>query len=101
MLQYVESFYKVKKIVSSKFDQKHKSCFYSHQEPIRDWRIPIKGLQNWFEHITVTKKREDISNLLIEKIREYDPKNLPLPKLDFPTKDGENSTAYISRECVF
>uniref|UniRef100_A0A336LNT8 CSON009158 protein n=1 Tax=Culicoides sonorensis TaxID=179676 RepID=A0A336LNT8_CULSO len=67
LLQYVEEFY---------------------ANPIKDWRIPIKGLQNWFDSITVTKKREDISNLLEKLIEKYEPANLPLPKLEFPTKDG-------------
>ncbi|XP_063701082.1 uncharacterized protein LOC134831309 [Culicoides brevitarsis] len=67
LLQYVEEFY---------------------ANPIKDWRLPIKGLQNWFDALTVTKKREDISKLLEELIQKHEPQNLPLPILEFPTKDG-------------
>lgn len=59
------------------------------QNPIKDWRLPIKGLQNWFDALTVTKKREDISKLLEDLISVYEPSNLPLPQIEFPTKDGK------------
>uniref|UniRef100_W4VR71 Putative sentrin/sumo-specific protease senp7 n=1 Tax=Corethrella appendiculata TaxID=1370023 RepID=W4VR71_9DIPT len=58
-------------------------------DPIRDYHIPIKHLQDWFETITVTKKREDISNLLKDLIKEYDKTVLPLPDIKFPTLNGK------------
>lgn len=57
-------------------------------DPIKDYRIPIK-LQDWFDTITVTKKREDISNLLKELIRKHNPDVLPLPEIKFPTLNGK------------
>ncbi|KAL1378285.1 hypothetical protein pipiens_015681 [Culex pipiens pipiens] len=57
-------------------------------DPIKDYRIPIK-LQDWFDTITVTKKREDISNLLKELIRKHNPDVLPLPDIKFPTLNGK------------
>jgi sentrin-specific protease 7 len=32
--------------------------FFSH--PIKDFRLPVRSLQNWFETIVVTRKREEI-----------------------------------------
>ncbi|XP_058066162.1 uncharacterized protein LOC131215783 [Anopheles bellator] len=60
--------------------------FFLH--PIKDYNLPIKQLQNWFDTLTVTKKREDLSNLLKELIGKHNPKELPLPKIEFPTQDG-------------
>lgn len=57
-------------------------------DPIKDYRIPIK-LQDWFDTITVTKKREDISNLLKELIKKHNPDVLPLPDIKFPTLNGK------------
>lgn len=45
VLQYVESFFK---------------------NPIKDYTLPIKTLKNWFEEIVVTRKREELSKLLIK-----------------------------------
>ncbi|GAB0091221.1 hypothetical protein DMENIID0001_060350 [Sergentomyia squamirostris] len=68
LLQYVEAFFSM---------------------PIRDYRLPIKHLVNWFSTIVVTRKREDISNLLIELVKEQHPDRLSLlPEITFPTQDG-------------
>ncbi|GAB0091683.1 hypothetical protein DMENIID0001_065400 [Sergentomyia squamirostris] len=69
LLQYVEEFFST---------------------PIRDYRLPIKHLVNWFSTIVVTRKREDISNLLIELVKEQHPDRLSLlPEITFPTQDGK------------
>uniref|UniRef100_A0A1A9UN13 Uncharacterized protein n=1 Tax=Glossina austeni TaxID=7395 RepID=A0A1A9UN13_GLOAU len=39
-------------------------------DPIRDYRILIKKLAHWFDVIMVTRKREDISNLLQKFMNE-------------------------------
>ncbi|XP_028149197.2 uncharacterized protein LOC114342259 isoform X1 [Diabrotica virgifera virgifera] len=69
LLQYVEQFFK---------------------DPIKDFRIPIKEIQNWFEEITVTKKREDIAILIKTLMREYG-KDLRLvpDNIMFPTLHGK------------
>ncbi|XP_075164441.1 uncharacterized protein LOC142237012 isoform X2 [Haematobia irritans] len=70
LLQYVEQFFK---------------------DPIRDYRVPIKQLANWFDTLTVTKKREDISNLLQELMNERNGPNnkVILPEIPFPTLNGQ------------
>uniref|UniRef100_A0A1A9Z8V3 Ubiquitin-like protease family profile domain-containing protein n=1 Tax=Glossina pallidipes TaxID=7398 RepID=A0A1A9Z8V3_GLOPL len=70
LLQYVEQFF---------------------NDPIRDYRIPIKQLANWFDTITVTRKREDISNLLQKLMNERNgPHNrILLPDIPFPTLNGQ------------
>ncbi|XP_055373221.1 uncharacterized protein LOC129606736 [Condylostylus longicornis] len=68
VLQYTESFLK---------------------DPIKDYKIPIKQLVNWFENITVTKKREDIAILLKELVSKQHPERLPLPEIQLPTQDGK------------
>lgn len=70
LLQYVEQFFK---------------------EPIRDYRVPIKQLANWFDTLTVTKKREDISNLLQKLMNERNGPNnkIILPEIPFPTLNGQ------------
>uniref|UniRef100_A0A1B0DIK7 Ubiquitin-like protease family profile domain-containing protein n=2 Tax=Phlebotomus papatasi TaxID=29031 RepID=A0A1B0DIK7_PHLPP len=58
--------------------------------PIRDYRLPIKQLQNWFPTIVVTRKREEISNLLIDLVKEMHPEKADLlPEIAFPTQDGK------------
>ncbi|KAF5296827.1 hypothetical protein FQA39_LY12345 [Lamprigera yunnana] len=68
LLQYVEQFFK---------------------DPIKDYRVPIKEVKDWFEEFVVTKKREDISLLIKELMVSYnrDPSSLPL--ILFPTQDGK------------
>ncbi|EDW33713.1 GL13235 [Drosophila persimilis] len=69
LLQYVEQFF---------------------AEPIRDYRLPIKQLTNWFDFITVTKKREDISNLIQKLMDETNiQQRLILPVIEFPTLNGQ------------
>ncbi|XP_011293377.2 uncharacterized protein LOC101890437 isoform X1 [Musca domestica] len=70
LLQYVEQFFK---------------------DPIRDYRVPIKQLANWFDTLTVTKKREDISNLIQSLMDERNGPNnkIILPEIPFPTLNGQ------------
>ncbi|KAL4706533.1 hypothetical protein ACJJTC_015731 [Scirpophaga incertulas] len=68
LLQYVEQFFKV---------------------PILDYSLPIKQLTNWFDEIVVTRKREEISNLLKSLMNRYNPdSHLALPDITFPTLNG-------------
>lgn len=67
LLQYVEHFFK---------------------DPIKDFRIPIKVLANWFSHDIVTKKREEIANLIREISNRHNSEEITFPEIEFPTKDG-------------
>ncbi|XP_012137297.1 uncharacterized protein LOC100878812 [Megachile rotundata] len=69
VLQYVESFFK---------------------NPIKDYTLPIKTLKNWFEEIVVTRKREELSKLLIKLMNSTKgDKNINIPAVNFPTQDGK------------
>jgi sentrin-specific protease 7 len=69
LLQYVEEFFK---------------------DPIKDFRIPIKSLVNWFHQDVVTRKREEIAKLIEELIKKTSPdEEIVLPIIQFPTKDGK------------
>ncbi|XP_029172337.1 LOW QUALITY PROTEIN: uncharacterized protein LOC114941496 [Nylanderia fulva] len=69
VLQYVESFFK---------------------DPIKDYTLPIKTLKTWFEEIIVTRKREELSKLLIRLINNTKGnKTISLPTINFPTSDGK------------
>ncbi|XP_017886629.1 uncharacterized protein LOC108628910 isoform X2 [Ceratina calcarata] len=69
VLQYVESFFK---------------------NPIKDYTLPIKTLKNWFEEIVVTRKREELSQLLVKLMNTTKgDKNITLPVVNFPTQDGK------------
>lgn len=70
LLQYVEQFFK---------------------DPIRDYRVPIKQLAQWFDTLTVTRKREDISFLLQKLMNERNGPNnkVILPEIPFPTLNGQ------------
>lgn len=69
VLQYVESFFK---------------------DPIKDYTLPIKTLKSWFEEIIVTRKREELSNLLIKLMNNTKgDKTISLPTVNFPTQDGK------------
>ncbi|XP_016967988.1 uncharacterized protein LOC108036389 [Drosophila biarmipes] len=62
-------------------------------KPIRDYRLPITELTEWFDLLTVTKKREDIANL-IQKLmdegsQQQQQQRKILPVLEFPTLNGE------------
>ncbi|GJQ67547.1 hypothetical protein Trydic_g8358 [Trypoxylus dichotomus] len=68
LLQYVESFF---------------------NDPIKNYRLPIHQLKNWFEEITVTKKREDISKLIKELMSKYNKDPGILPEIILPTLNGK------------
>lgn len=98
LLQYVEQFFKVsrhccKQIIPpfccpqiSKVSKRISDL----QDPITDYRIPIKQLKNWFETIVVTKKREDIANLIKELIEEHGTySKVKLPEIQLPTENGK------------
>ncbi|EDV47271.2 uncharacterized protein Dere_GG19540, partial [Drosophila erecta] len=70
LLQYVEQFF---------------------TKPIRDYRLPIRELRNWFEPLTVTKKREDIANLIQNLMDEGNQQHHSkiLPVIKFPTLNGQ------------
>ncbi|CAG9825310.1 unnamed protein product [Phaedon cochleariae] len=68
VLQYVEQFFK---------------------DPIKDYNIPIKEIQNWFEEVVVTRKREEIADLLRNLMREYGKDTRLLPDINFPTVNGK------------
>lgn len=62
-------------------------CF---QDPIVDYTLPIKQLANWFDEIVVTRKREEISNLLKTLMHKYNPdSHHALPDITFPTLNGK------------
>ncbi|EDX01495.1 ubiquitin-like-specific protease 2 [Drosophila yakuba] len=59
--------------------------------PIRDYRLPIRELRNWFDPLTVTKKREDIAKLiqhLMDEGNQQQPSKM-LPVIKFPTLNGQ------------
>lgn len=57
-------------------------------DPIRDYNIPIKHLKDWFDEITVTKKREDIANLIKHLMIQYGNDLRFVPNIQFPTRNG-------------
>ncbi|XP_022225978.2 sentrin-specific protease 7-like [Drosophila obscura] len=72
LLQYVEQFFAV---------------------PIEDYRLPIEDLTNWFDLLTVNKKREDIANLIQQLMDEeastQQCQRLILPVIELPTLNGQ------------
>ncbi|XP_015114998.1 uncharacterized protein LOC107039748 [Diachasma alloeum] len=69
VLQYVESFF---------------------ETPIQNYRLPIKTLKNWFEEIIVTRKREEISKLVVKlMLADKGDRNIVLPVVQFPTVEGK------------
>ncbi|KAL5292476.1 SENP6 family protein [Megaselia abdita] len=69
LLQYVEHFFK---------------------DPILNYKVPIKQLVNWFENIVVTRKREEISNLIKDLVRKTENgKSIAFPDIILPTMNGE------------
>lgn len=58
------------------------------QNPIKNYRLPIKQLVKWFDTIIVTRKREDIVNLIKLKMEEAN-KNITLPEIQLPTENGQ------------
>lgn len=69
LLQYVEHFFK---------------------DPILNYKVPIKQLVNWFENIVVTRKREEIANLIKDLVRKTESgKSIVFPDIILPTLNGE------------
>ncbi|XP_012261070.2 uncharacterized protein LOC105688968 isoform X2 [Athalia rosae] len=69
VLQYVESFF---------------------SDPITNYMPPIKTLKQWFEEIVVTRKREELSKLLVRLMNATKgDRNILLPVLTFPTQEGK------------
>ncbi|KAJ8985564.1 hypothetical protein NQ317_011524 [Molorchus minor] len=68
LLQYVEHFF---------------------SDPIKDYHIPISQIKNWFDEFIVTKKREDIANLIKSLMEEYGKDIRLLPDIAFPTLNGK------------
>lgn len=59
------------------------------RHPIPDFKLPLKGLQTWFEIDEVTRKREDIAILIKEMVGREHPERLELiPEIKFPTVNG-------------
>lgn len=67
LLQYVEQFFK---------------------DPLKDYNIPIKSINNWFEEMVVTKKREDICKLIERLMEEAGADTSILPEIALPTLNG-------------
>lgn len=68
LLQYVEQFFK---------------------DPLKDFRIPIKTLSKWFHQDIVTRKREDVANLIKTLMKREGFAEVDIPNIEFPTKDGK------------
>ena len=68
LLQYVEQFFK---------------------DPLKDFRIPIKTLSKWFHQDLVTRKREDVANLIKTLMKREGFAEVDIPDIEFPTKDGK------------
>lgn len=64
------------------------NAYFYLQDPIKDYLLPIKQLVNWFDALVVTKKREDIVNLIKKKMAENN-RNIILPEIQLPTEDGK------------
>lgn len=87
VLQYVEQFFNVS-VLYVNFYNVYDIFLKKYQDPIKDYYIPIKGITKWFEEITVTKKREDICNLLKELMTEAGTNTKILPDIVLPTLNG-------------
>lgn len=96
LLQYVESFFTVRLYYI--LQTKTTSNKLNLQNPIRDYHIPIKELKIWFEEITVTKKREDIANLIKELMLMYKKDTSSLPDMQLPTFNGKKKKINIKKE---
>lgn len=68
LLQYVEQFF---------------------NDPVKNFELPILHLSNWFETIVVTRKREEVANLIKSLVQSYELKIAPLPEIALPTVDGK------------
>lgn len=59
------------------------------QDPIKNYSLPIKTLKHWFEEIIVTRKREELSKLLVRIMNATKgDRIILLPVLTFPTQEG-------------
>lgn len=61
-----------------------------------DYKFPIKTLKNWFDEIVVTRKREEVAQLLVKLLNEKkgsDGSVITLPTLVFPTLNGKIKTS--------
>lgn len=58
------------------------------QDPIKNYRVPMKHLVEWFDTLVVTKKREDIVNL-IKRLMDENKKKISLPEIQLPTENGK------------
>lgn len=67
-------------------------------DPIKDFRLPIKSLCNWFHQDVVTRKREEIAHLIRDLITRNTPETFELPEIEFPTKDGKILEQQIEAE---
>lgn len=56
--------------------------------PIEDFRFPIKSHINWFPQDVVSRKREDISNIIKKLMEKQNVKDVELPKLEFQSIDA-------------
>jgi len=66
------------------------SLFSFSQDPIKDYTLPIKILETWFEEIVITKKREELSNLIIKLMNNTkEKKPINLPTITLPTQNGK------------
>lgn len=115
LLQYVEHFFTVSTnrknsvlLPAPCFVDEHSFNAFLPQNPIKDYRqAPMnKQLSNWFDSIVVTRKREDISNLLKKLVGKYSPENLPLPDIPLPTLNGKlalnfSSLSWVHCKCLF
>ncbi|KMZ09506.1 ubiquitin-like-specific protease 1D [Drosophila simulans] len=57
-------------------------------KPIVNYKLPITELIDWFDLLTVTKKREDIANLIQKLMTEGNQQGITLPVIKFPTLNG-------------
>ncbi|XP_033171552.1 ubiquitin-like-specific protease 1D [Drosophila mauritiana] len=57
-------------------------------KPIVNYKLPITELIDWFDLLTVTKKREDIANLIQKLMNEGNQQGITLPVIKFPTLNG-------------
>jgi hypothetical protein len=53
------------------------------QSPIRDFHLPLKNLNTWFDEVTIRGKREGIAKLIQQLMAESNV-DIKLPELTFP-----------------
>ncbi|KAJ8891427.1 hypothetical protein PR048_003955 [Dryococelus australis] len=63
------------------------------QEPLKDYRFPIRSLRNWFPESVVRRKREDIRGLLSLLMKD----SLKLPNVSpLSLADKEVSSSFFA-----